>query len=237
MEKLFSKNTLIVNYLGVTPYDMSLKMQQVLQEKRILGVIPDILLLLEHSPVFTIGRFQGEKDLIVSSDVLAREGISVFHTNRGGGITYHGPGQIVGYPILNLKESRLGVRNFVLMLEEVIIIFLQDYGIYGHLVPKHIGVWVGRKKICSIGIHVSRHVTTHGFALNINNDLRFFKYIRPCGLSGGVMTSISELLGHPIDIQKAITRLFQCFSEVFGLNINYKERNDKCMAMFDSLLG
>jgi lipoate-protein ligase B len=213
----FSENMLITNYLGIIPYDKALKMQNALRDKRIKGIIPDVLLLLEHNPVFTIGRFRGQEDLIASPDALARDGISVFNTDRGGGITYHGPGQLVGYPILNLKVSHLGVRDYVFKLEEVIITWLSDYGISGHRVRKHIGVWVNGKKVCSIGIHVSHYVTTHGFALNINNDLSYYGYIRPCGLSSDIMTSVAALLGNSVDLQDAARRLSQCFSSVFGL--------------------
>ncbi|GAJ21273.1 unnamed protein product, partial [marine sediment metagenome] len=140
-------------------------------------------------PVVTIGRFRGEEDLTVPPETLAREGIAVFHTNRGGGVTYHGPGQLIGYPILNLKETGLGVREYIWKLEAVIIKLLLTSGINGYRIAGYPGVWVGEKKVCSIGIHVSRYITMHGFALNISNDLRYFQYIRPCGLGSEVMTS------------------------------------------------
>ena len=162
---------------NTTPYELALKQQQRLAQARAEGDIPDVVLLLQHPPVFTIGRFRGGEDIIVPPD-----GIAIFHTNRGGGITYHGPGQLVGYPILNLKENGLGVREYIWKLEEVIINLLLSLGIRGHRVAKYPGgVWVGNQKVCSIGIHVSRYITTHGFALNVNPDLRYFEYIKPCG--------------------------------------------------------
>ena len=229
------KKVYSAGYLGIVPYELALKLQQRLMQARVESNIPDTLLLLQHPPVFTIGRFRGERDLIVSPETLVQEGIAVFHTNRGGGITYHGQGQLVGYPILNLKESSLGVREYIWRLEEVAIKSLLVLGIRGHRVTKYPGVWVGRKKICSIGIHVSHYITTHGFALNVDNDLRYFEYIRPCGLTGEVMTSLSELLGHPIGVETIIGDLLHSFSETFGLSC--KRGDGKWLTMLDALGG
>ena len=203
----------LADYLGVVPYDLALKQQQRLAQARAEGNTPDVVLLLQHPPVFTIGRFRGEEDIINTPN-----GIEVFPTNRGGSITYHGPGQLVGYPILNLKENALGVREYIWKLEEVIINLLLSLGIQGCRVPKHPGgIWVGDQKVCSIGIHVSRYITTHGFALNVNTDLRYFEYIRPCGLKNTVMTSISKLLDYPVEVEAIIESWLQSFSEIFGL--------------------
>ena len=200
-------------YLGVVTYELALKQQQRLAQARAEGNIPDVVLLLQHPPVYTIGRFRGEEDIITPP-----KGIEVFRTNRGGSITYHGPGQLVGYPILDLKENGLGVREYIWKLEEVIINLLLDFGIRGYRVAKHPGgVWVGGDKICSIGIHVSHHITMHGFALNVNPDLRYFEYIKPCGLKNTVMTSISKLLGYPVAVESIIESLLKSFSETFGL--------------------
>lgn len=223
------------DYLGIVPYERALKLQQRLMQARAEGNIPDVLLLLQHPPVFTIGRFRGEEDLIAPPETLTQEGIAVFHTNRGGGITYHGPGQLVGYPILNLKESNLGVREYIWRLEEVAIKSLLALGIQGHRVAKYPGVWVGERKICSIGIHVSHYITTHGFALNVSNDLRYFEYIRPCGLASEVITSVSELFGHRVRVQTVIGKLLHSFSETFGLRC--KQGDDKWLAMLDALTG
>jgi lipoate-protein ligase B len=203
----------LADYLGIVPYELALDLQQRLVQARAEGDIPDVVLLLQHPSVFTIGRFRGEEDVI-----LPFKGIEVFPTNRGGSVTYHGPGQLVGYPILNLKENELGVRDYIWKLEEVIIKLLLDFGIRAQRMPKHPGgVWVGKDKICSIGIHVSHYVTTHGFALNVNADLRYFEYIRPCGLKNTVMTSISKLLGYPVEVEAVIESWLQSFSEIFGL--------------------
>lgn len=226
----------VAGYLGVIPYGHALKLQQRLAEARAEGKIPDVLLLLQHPPVLTTGRFRGGEDIIVPLEKLQQERIAVFHTNRGGGITYHGPGQLVGYPILNLKQNGLGVREYIWKLEEVIIKLLLTLGIQGHRVANYPGsVWVGEEKVCSIGIHVSRYITMHGFALNVGNDLQYFEYIRPCGLRSEAMTSLSELLGRPVEIETIIGNLLHSFSEIFGLKCEHGD--DKCLAMLDVLSG
>jgi len=218
----------IIGHLGIMPYELALKLQQRLTQARTEGNIPDILLLLEHPPVVTIGQFRGEEDLIVPPEILAGEEITVFHTNRGGGITYHGPGQLVGYPILNIKENGLGMRKYIWKLESVIIKLLLDLGIQGQRVFKHPGVWVDEKKVCSIGIHVNRYITMHGFALNVSNDLRYFEYIRPCGLRSEMMTSLSQLLERPIEVETIIDSLINSFSETFELEC--KPGNDQWLS-------
>jgi len=199
------------------------------------GRIDDVLLLLQHPPVFTIGRFRGEEDITVPPETLARERIAVFHTNRGGALTFHGPGQLVGYPILNLKEHGLGVREYIWKLEATVIELLLALGIQADRVAEYPGVWVGGNKICSIGIHVSHHITTHGFALNVSNDLRYFRYARPCGLSGEVMTSVSELLGHRVEMETIIERLLPSFSETFCLRC--EQESDRWLSILDAPNG
>lgn len=214
-----SQRMCIVDYLGVALYAHALRLQHRLVRARAEGSIPDVLLLLEHPPVVTIGRFRGEEDLLIPREILARDGIAVFHTSRGGGITYHGPGQLVGYPILDLKEIGLGVREYIWKLEAVIIRLFLTLGIQGHRVANYPGVWVGEKKVCSIGIHVSHYVTMHGFALNVSNDLRYFEYIKPCGIDSKVMTSVSKLLGYPVEVETIIESLLDSFSATFGLQL------------------
>jgi lipoate-protein ligase B len=233
---LSSRKVYLADYLGIIPYEHALKLQQRLTQARAEGSIPDVVLLLQHPPVFTIGRFRGEEDIIVPPEVLAQQEIAIFHTNRGGSITYHGPGQLVGYPILNLKEHGLGVREYIWKLEEVIIRLLLNLGIQGQRVAEFPGsVWVGEEKVCSIGIQVSHHITMHGFALNVNTDLRHFEYINPCGIKGNVMTSLSKLLGYPIKIAAITEPLLDSFSATFGLS---RERElERCLAMLDALSG
>jgi lipoate-protein ligase B len=225
----------LAGYLGVLPYDLALRLQQALLSARAEGLIPDVLLLLQHPPVFTVGRFRGEEDIVVPRETLTREAIAVFHTNRGGSVTYHGPGQLVGYPVLDLKENGLGVRRYIWSLEEVIIRLLYTVGIHGQRVVEQHGVWVGDRKICSVGVNVSRHISTHGFALNVSNELHHFRYIRPCGLAGRVMTSVSELSGRPVEVETVLSDAVRCFSEVF--NLECKRRDDACQAMLGALSG
>lgn len=207
----------LANYLGLVPYEPALRLQERLAQARAENRISDVLLLLQHLPVFTIGRFRGESEIVAPPEVMRREGIEMFQINRGGSITYHGPGQLVGYPILNLKELELGVRDYIRRLEEVIIRVLADFGIVGQRNPQYPGVWLGEKKICSLGINVSRHITTHGFALNVSTNLRHFDYINPCGIRGAVMTSMSEVIGHPVDVLATTAPLLKHFSAVFGV--------------------
>jgi lipoate-protein ligase B len=230
-----SRRECLAVYLGIVPYDLALQLQQALLSTRAEGLIPDVLLLLQHPPAFTLGRFRGEEDIIVPRELLTREGIDVFYTNRGGSITYHGPGQLIGYPVVNLKEKGLGVRQYIWNLEEVVIMLLHNIGIQGRRVADHRGVWVGEKKICSIGVNVSRGISTHGFALNVSNELRYFQYIRPCGLAGEVMTSVSELSGCPVEVETVVSNTIHCFSKVFGLDC--KRKDDTCLATLGALSG
>jgi lipoate-protein ligase B len=227
--------TCIAHYPGIVPYEVALKLQQRLMQARAEGKVGDVLLLLQHPPVLTMGRFRGGEDIIVPPETLARDGIAVFHTNRGGGITCHGPGQLVGYPILDLKENGLGVREYIRKLETTIVKLLLALGIQGHRVAEYPGVWVGEKKICSIGIHVSHHITTHGFALNVSNELRYFQYVRPCGLPGEVMTSVTELLGHVVGMEAIIETLLPSFSEIFGLSC--EQESDRWLSILDAPNG
>ena len=205
--------TFIVNYLGVVPYEVALKEQERQRQLRAEDKMPDTVLLLQHPHVYTVGRFRGEEDIIAR----AKE-IPVYHTNRGGGITYHGPGQLVGYPILDLKANGLGVREYIWRLEEVIIRLLGDFHIEAQRHSQYPGgVWASGGKICSIGINVSRHITTHGFALNVNNDLKYFENIRPCGLKGTSMTSMAEILGHTVPFDMVISEWINWFSAIFAL--------------------
>ena len=235
-KKDLSKRVYIADYLGVVPYQLALKLQQTLMQARAEGSIPDVVLLLQHPPILTLGRFRGEEDIIVTPAILSQQGIDVFYTSRGGSVTYHGPGQLVGYPILNLKENSLGVREYIWKLEEVIIRLLQALGIRGYRLANYQGsVWAEKGKICSIGIRVSHNITTHGFALNVNTDLRPFDYINPCGIKGNVMTSIAKLLGNPVELKAIIQAFLASFSETFGLKCEQGE--GKWLAVLDALRG
>jgi lipoate-protein ligase B len=211
------QNEYSVQYLGLVLYESALVQQEALRQLRAKGAIPDTVLLFQHPHVYTTGRFHGEEDIIASPDK-----ISIVRTNRGGSITYHGPGQLVGYPILDLRASGLGVREYIWKLEEVIIRLLDDFGIEARRNDDHPGgVWTGSRKICSIGINVSRHITMHGFALNVNTDLRYYNHIKPCGLRAAEMTSMAEVTGREVPFATVVHKWVHLFSEVFALRPEY----------------
>jgi lipoate-protein ligase B len=196
------------------------QLQSELIEQRVAGKIHDVILFLQHPPVITIGAFGGEQNVIISQDVLKREGISIAHTDRGGDITYHGPGQLVGYLILDLKARGRDVHQYVHDLEEVVIRTLGDYSINAHRDPDYPGIWVGQEKICALGIRVVHWVTKHGFALNVNNDLKPFSYINPCGIVDRGVTSMRQLLGQELEIRDVTNSMIRHFSAVFGINVH-----------------
>jgi lipoyl(octanoyl) transferase len=178
--------------LGRVEYGRALELQRALVEKRKRGEIPDRLLIVEHPHVITLGRNGKTANLLASEEVLRRAGITYFPIERGGDITYHGPGQIVGYPIVDLREWKRDVVAYVRALEQTIIDALADFGIAAGRVEGCTGCWVDGRKIAAIGVHISRWVTSHGFALNVTTDLSYFQYIVPCGLTKPV-TSMAEL--------------------------------------------
>jgi lipoyl(octanoyl) transferase len=194
-------------------YGQALELQQKLAAERKAGLVPDQLLLLEHPHVITLGRNGHMANLLANEEVLERAGISFFPTDRGGDITYHGPGQLVGYPILDLREWQRDVGAYVRAVEQVIIDTLADYGIAAGRIPKLTGVWVGERKIAAIGVHISRWVTSHGFALNVATDLSYFHYIVPCGLTRPV-TSMREL-GARAELSEVSGTLAAHFGRVF----------------------
>ena len=220
----------LVYDLGLVDYHKGLLLQERLLDSRKSGAIPDVLLLFQHPSVFTMGRSGIVENIIVPEETLVKEGIPVFHTNRGGDITYHGPGQLVAYPILNLREDGLTVHQYVWDLEEIVIRTLADFGIGGQRVSGRRGVWVGRQKICALGLRISREVSMHGFALNVNTNLKYFTYIIPCGITGVSITSVSKLLGHEVEIGEIQENLLRHFSQVFRLTLEYGERLDKWLA-------
>ena len=178
--------------LGRLDYANALAWQQRLVAQRKQGLVDDHLLLVEHPHVITLGRNGHKENLLAGDEILSRAGIAFFPTDRGGDVTYHGPGQLVGYPILDLREWKRDVGAYVRAIEQTIIDTLADYGITAGRIPKLTGVWVGERKIAAIGVHISRWVTSHGFALNVATDLTYFQYIIPCGLTKPV-TSMAAL--------------------------------------------
>ena len=202
---------------GLVPYEEARELQRGLERARQKGVIPDVLLLLEHPPVYTKGRRSTADELPMGEEWYARQGIEVVGTDRGGRVTYHGPGQLVGYPIVSLKAYRDDVHDYIRRMERVIVRALGDWGIEAEVVEGLTGVWTPeRRKIGSIGVHVSRGVTTHGFAINVNNDLQPFEWIVPCGIESCRMTSLTRELGAEQDFDAFATTVRDRFGEIYG---------------------
>ncbi|MDL1890913.1 lipoyl(octanoyl) transferase LipB [Nitrospirales bacterium NOB] len=203
-----------VRDLGCLEYDKAARHQHELVQRRKQDLIPDQLLFVEHPHVVTMGRNGHIANLLAGEDTLARAGILFYRTDRGGDVTYHGPGQVVGYPIIDLKQWKRDVVAYVRALEEVLIRSLSEFDVAAERANGHTGVWVSGAKIAAIGVHISRWITSHGFALNVNTDLRYFQYIVPCGRTKPV-TSLKQL-GRQVDckqVQAAIIRQFAC---IFG---------------------
>ena len=200
------------------PYAEALALQRQLVEDRREGRIGDVLLLVEHPHVLTLGvrGDGGRSHILATDDVLASRSVEVFETGRGGDITYHGPGQIVGYPIIDLKPDRCDVHRYVRDLEEVLIRVAADYGLEAERVPGLTGVWVRGEKVAAIGVRIARWITSHGFALNVTTDLDYFGLIVPCGIADRGVTSLSRLLGRPIDRAEVENLVIQRFTEVFS---------------------
>ena len=203
--------------LGRMGYGEAFEQQRALVEQRKRGEIPDQFLIVEHPPTITLGRNGHIDNLLAREEVLERAGIAFHHTDRGGDITYHGPGQIVGYPILDLREWKRDVAAYVRAMEQVIINALSDFSLAGERVPGMTGVWVDGAKIAAIGVHISRWVTSHGFALNVTTDLSYFQYIVPCGLVKPVISMAA--LGVMAPRQDVIERLVVHFGRVFDFEM------------------
>ena len=208
-----------VRKLGRIPYADGLDLQARLVKQRQAGEIPDQLLLLEHDPVFTLGRNARKDNVLLSEEVLRQRGFDVFESGRGGDVTYHGPGQVVGYPIIDLSPDRRDVHRYVRDLEEVMIRCCADYGIDAGRVEGLTGAWVGEDKIGAIGVRIARWVTSHGFALNVSTDLSAFDLIVPCGIRGRGVTSLERLLGRPVPLGDVVSRLAEHLATVFGRSI------------------
>jgi lipoyl(octanoyl) transferase len=211
---------LTVRRLGRVPYADALAIQRSLVEDRRAGRIGDTLLLVEHPHVLTLGvRGDGGRSHILASDeMLASRGIEVHETGRGGDITYHGPGQIVGYPIVDLNPDRRDVHRYVRDLETVLIRTAADYGIAAGRIEGLTGVWVGNEKLAAIGVRIARWITSHGFAFNVATDLAQFDLIVPCGIADRGVTSLGRLLGRPVDTAEVENRIIEHFANVFELN-------------------
>jgi lipoate-protein ligase B len=204
--------------LGIVEYRKAWELQRRLHHHRVEGKIPDLLLLLEHPPTITIGRSGSLENVLISRKQIVQAGIPLFFIDRGGDVTYHGLGQLVGYPILDLREQGRDLHLYVRNLEEVIRRTLRDFSIEAHLDERHPGVWVKGEEIGAIGLSVKKWVSMHGFALNVNTDLDHFAFINPCGFSDKRATSMSEVIGRNISTAEVADPLKSHFCDIFGFS-------------------
>lgn len=201
--------------LGLIDYAGAYSIQKELVDKRLRQEVPDTLILLEHEPVFTIGRGGSVENILVSEERRLKKNISLYEIDRGGDVTYHGPGQLVGYPILDLNGYGRDIHKFIRYIEEVIIRTLVEYSLPACRISGLTGVWVGQKKIASIGIGVRKWVSFHGFSLNVAPEMKYFSFINPCGLKSSEMTSMQELLGDEVFIEDVQEKVVEKFADVF----------------------
>jgi len=212
-----------VRRLGIVPYADALALQRALVEERRANRVPDLLILLQHPPVITVGvrGDGGRSHIIADTDRLAALGVAVSETGRGGDVTYHGPGQIVGYPILDLRPDRCDVHRYVRDVEEVMIRTCVDYGVPAGRITGLTGAWVGPEKIGAIGVRISRWITSHGFAFNVSTDLAYFDLIVPCGIADRGITSLQRVLGRSVNIADVEESLVCHFAAVFGRTLTH----------------
>jgi lipoyl(octanoyl) transferase len=203
------------HFLGRVTYTDGLALQAAAVERLKEEAGNEQLFLLEHNHVFTLGRAANSANILLNAENLAAQGIEVHETGRGGDVTYHGHGQLVGYPIINLKPDRQDVHRYVRDLEEVLIRSIADYGITGARIKGLTGVWVGNEKIAAIGVRIARWITSHGFALNVNTDLNYFQMIVPCGITDKGVTSLAKILGRSVDLREVAQVAVKHFGEVF----------------------
>src|SRR5438876_7491171 len=219
------QRTLKVERLGLVEYGAALEIQKQTERAVLTGSQPDTLLLLEHPHTLTLGRRSAQDGIMAPEEILKARGVSIFETNRGGKVTYHGLGQIVGYPIINLSPNREDVHRYVRDLEEVLTRTMRDFEIDAFRIKDLTGVHTSRGKVAAIGVHIARWVTTHGFALNINTDLSYFDLIIAC--EGEPVTSINEILGREVEMSEVEDRIIERFAEVFEMEIDGHKKAQK----------
>ena len=222
--------------LGRVDYLRGLGLQRSVHGRVAEGRLPNVLLLLEHPHVYTLGRRGKTADILASSQRLGELSAEVHHVDRGGEVTYHGPGQLVGYPIINLRDWGGGPLQYVRTLEEVLVLTLADFGIRAGRGEKPTGVWVGDSKVAAIGVKVSRGVTTHGFALNVDPDLSYFDHIVPCGMPDLAVTSMSRLASDRMDIVQVATSLAQHFAAAFGWALQWAAEEELGLPLESSVV-
>jgi len=201
--------------LDSAPFEETFRLQEELVQKRKAGEISDTLILVEHPPVYTLGRNADPANVLQSEKELQARGIELIQTTRGGQVTYHGPGQLVGYPIINLKEHGLSVLRYVELLEKMLIDTIREFGVESEGGRKDRGVWIGREKIAALGVRITRHVTMHGFALNVCVNLDDYSGIIPCGIRDGGVTSLHRFIAN-ITVAGLKPILIDCFRQTFG---------------------
>ena len=239
MNRVPAKERIVVCQLGQMEYERGWELQRHIQEHLIKAKRSDpqapaehVLLLVEHPPVYTLGKSGDEQNLLADEAALAARGASFHRVDRGGDITYHGPGQIVGYPLLDLERFKTDIHWYLRNLEEMVILTCQDYGLLSERIEGRTGVWIKgddsgpERKICAMGIRCSRWVTMHGFAFNVNTDLSFFEAIVPCGITDRGVTSLSRERGETMDEKEVGRRLISHFQKLFDVEIVWKERVD-----------
>ncbi len=209
--------------LGLTPYASAHALQERLVEARKAGAIGDTLLLLEHPKVITLGRKASQEHILMSGDALASAGYELHETGRGGDVTFHGPGQLVAYPIVDLKPDREDVRRYVRDLEETMIRVCADYGLTAERSEGLNGAWIGQNKVGAIGVRISQWVTMHGFALNVNTELSAFSAIVPCGIAQRGVTSLERELGRSVPLAEVEARVVARFAELFEADVSLRD--------------
>jgi lipoyl(octanoyl) transferase len=209
--------------LGTVDYAEAHRLQKELQGQRVRGEVGDLVLLLEHPPVLTMGRSAKAQHVLVAPEVLEARGIQVHEVGRGGDVTYHGPGQLVAYPIIDLKPDRKDVRKYVASLEETMIRTCADFGLAAGRIEGLNGAWIGERKVGAVGVRISRWVTTHGLALNVNSDLRQFEMIVPCGIEDKGVTSVSAELGRTVCVADLFEPLARHFAGLYDADIEWRD--------------
>lgn len=233
----YEKHSLHAYWLGTVDYLEAYELQKALRKARIEDRIHDVVLFLDHNPVITVGKCANYKNILVSESYLASQDIPVVQVDRGGDVTFHNPGQIVVYFIVNLGTAGKTIYQFVRGMEEVIIRVLASYMLTGTRDQKHPGVWLGDKKICAIGLNVSHEVTMHGLALNVNNDLGITSYIHPCGISDKGVTSIAEQLSGQVEMKPLTQSIVQEIGSLLNRSVELTDHKIKSSTLLEALIS
>ncbi len=232
---LVSENSIKWIYLEQVDYSKGLSSQKGIHKRVSAGEYKGFLLLVEHKPVVTIGRFGDKNNILLSEEEMKSHGVEVWRIERGGDVTFHGPGQLVGYPIINLGDFKLGVKSYIYLLEETLIVVLGKFGIIGGRIKDHTGVWVDREKIAAIGVCVKNGITMHGFALNVNTDLKYFSFIIPCGISNMGVTSMKKILSGEIPLEEVALAFAEEFGKSFQINMSLAIEGTEIAESFENL--